>query len=219
MMLNPPQNMLDVLLAALAVGIIIAIGVSFRVNHIRICGQSGPKKEKGENMDITLVPKNILENLLEGETILAAAQQSKIKHPVNPETGVVTSQRVMWSLPSALGLRAKIGELDFRELGKVDLKKGIVFSAVYLADTDGQLAYSLLDISKDEAVEFANAARQQVRNAKLGKGDAVGRVLTTQVAIQPAQPSNDPLAKLKMRLANGEITAEQYKELSGLLNG
>lgn len=163
--------------------------------------------------------------MLAQEKVLAYAQQNQVKHSTAPKTVMATNMSVLVNEAALLGLRGTVSEWFYRDLHRVFFQKGMLFGSVGITPTQGA-PFEIEDLPNDDAREVAQVAMQAIRDTQMGMGEAVGVQLTQKyqgnygpmpvpTASAPAAPN--PLEKLKLRLANGEITVEQFKELSELM--
>lgn len=179
-------------------------------------------------MDLTLLPENLVDFLLPGEEFLAAVEQSRLKHPVNPGIVAVTNMRVLVQQKSTLGLRSEIVEVQYRDLASVGFKKGIIFGTLTVNAGSGK-GGELEHFDNTQARDLAKIANTKIRETMLGSGDAVSAVLTTKSVIEhhgspgggapvAVASADDPIKIAKVRFAKGEITKAQLDEIIAALS-
>lgn len=158
--------------------------------------------------EIVNIPKAIKNMLRPDEYVIAAAQQSRMRSLFTPDSIFVTNLRIIKYAPSALGLRKAIEDFLYVDVANFKVNKGI-----FLARITIRMRYSSDDCILD--------------NLPKGKMDTISRVINEGIrrATEKSAPSqqvagpqsDDPLKVLKMRLAKGEISKEEYEEMKQLL--
>ena len=78
------------------------------------------------------VPDDVAKILQSDEQILLAAQQARSTSLVNPCSVFVTTHRIIIKKPTNLGLRKNVEDYRFVDIANVQLKKGIIRSAIIL---------------------------------------------------------------------------------------
>ena len=79
------------------------------------------------------------------------------------------------------------------------------------------------ELENKQGVIVTKSIAGKIREAMRGEGDAISKVLTTranvnvQGALATAPVAVDPLTAAKNRLAAGEITVEEFKEIKEML--
>jgi hypothetical protein len=142
--------------------------------------------------------------LLGEEQVLLAVKQSSWKVPCNPDTIVVTTQRVIRCSPSGfLGIHKDIEDYRYEDMANFKVKSGLFFATVTISHRFNSESLILNNLPKSAMNGISKAVQENI-----------GRVRGTSTN-KPAQAdvSQDALATLKMRFARGEITKEQFEEM------
>jgi hypothetical protein len=150
------------------------------------------------------VPRDVSKMLLAGEQVLLAVKQSRWKVLFNPDTIVVTSQRVIRYSPSGfLGIHKAIEDYRYEDMANFKVRSGLFFAAVTISHRFNSESFILDSLPKSAMNGISKAVEENI-----------GRVRgTTNAKPAQADPSQDALATLKMRFARGEITKEQFEEM------
>jgi hypothetical protein len=150
------------------------------------------------------VPRDVSKMLLAGEQVLLAVKQSRWKVLFNPDTIVVTSQRVIRYSPSGfLGIHKDIEDYRYEDMANFKVRSGLFFATVTISHRFNSESLILNSLPKNAMNGVSKAVEENI-----------GRVRGTTTA-KPVQAdvSQDALATLKMRFARGEITKEQFEEM------
>jgi hypothetical protein len=166
--------------------------------------------------------KHTREALLPGEEIVFGITYSgdSLVFPTNLSA---TNMRLLYTKQEKVGFGATVLEWQWRDLKNVHFKSGLILGNLIITPRyEGDNGLEMTNISKDSGKQIVKVCQEQIRHALDGTSatvSAVGGASRMQVSSAPQQqPAQvDPLAALKLRLANGEITVEQFKELSELL--
>jgi len=168
------------------------------------------------------IPQTLLDFLLPDEEIISWIAQNKLKHPISQIVVAATNQRVVVWIPTFGGMKHDITTTDYRDIDNVEYKKGFVMGSMTLFYDIGSVEVPELDNKQGSAL--TKVITGKIREAMRGEGDAISKVLTTRsdVSVQGAlavpAAVQSPLDAAKVRLAAGEITVEEFKELSELLS-
>ena len=154
------------------------------------------------------IPKAVKNMLRPDEYVIAAARQSRMRSLFTPDSIFVTNLRIIKYAPSALGLRKEIEDFLYVDVANFRVKKGIILARIMI-----RMRYSSDDCILD--------------NLPKNKMDTISRVINEGIrrATEKSAPSqqvaeaqsDDPLKILKMRLAKGEISKEEFEEMKQLL--
>jgi hypothetical protein len=150
------------------------------------------------------IPRDVSKMLLTDEQVLLAVKQSRWKVLFNPDTIVVTSQRVIRYSPSGfLGIHKNIEDYRYEDMANFKISRGLFFATVTISHRFNSESL-ILD-------NFPNGSMNGISKAV---EENIGRVRGSTTA-RPVQmnSSQDALATLKMRFARGEITKEQFEEM------
>ncbi len=165
---------------------------------------------KGKELDEIERVKQMLEA---AEIIKTVARQSRIMPGgslVTPNIIFATNKRLIIRDPTMLGLRAGIESIPYSQINKVHLEKGAFTSELVMEVGQfetGDNKQKIPAIPKKKATEILAIISEYVRNAQ---------DFTTHIP-HPQKEDDDPLTILKKRLAKGEITKEEYKDLKSAL--
>lgn len=167
--------------------------------------------------------KHTLEALLPGEDIIYGFPYvSGAGHSILFPTNIVaTTHRFLCVKPEKMGFGSTVTEWQWRDLKNVRLESGFVYGSINVEARYGD-GLAISTIGKKEGKQFVKVCQEQIRHALDGTSStvsAVGGASKVQMTGTQQQQSvqADPLTALKLRLASGEITVEQFKELSELL--
>jgi len=186
----------------------------------------GKSDNEGIKVDKREIEK-IQDRLDEGETVVFAVRQSRVKPGgaaiVNPNTVFLTEKRVLIRNPTRLGLGENIEEYFYHQITNIRLEKGM-FSASLIFHIPGMTEISkssrkmvlwgrdsegVIDaIPKKIAEQMYEYIRKQIADEKQKK-ENVSATGTT---------GEDPLKILKTRYARGEITKEEFEEMKDALS-
>jgi hypothetical protein len=155
------------------------------------------------------VPSGVKNILLAGEQVLASVRQSRLKEAITPDTIVITTQRVIRFSPSAMGLRKEIEDYRYEDMANYKVNKGIMFATVTITNRFMNEDLILDDLPKGQIDHISRIIQDRIRLVKAVQIPGY----QTPASIQ----SEDPLSVLKLRLARGEITKEEFAELKKLL--
>lgn len=142
--------------------------------------------------------------LLAEEQVLLAVKQSRWRVLFNPDTIVVTSQRVIRYSPSGfLGIHKDIEDYRYEDMANFKVSRGLFFATVTISHRFNSESLILDNLPKSSMNGISKAVEENI-----------GRVRGSTTA-RPVQinPSQDALDTLKMRFAMGEITKEQFEEM------
>ena len=154
------------------------------------------------------IPRDISRMLLSGEEVLLAVKQSRWKVLFNPDTIIVTNQRVIRYSPSGfLGIHKDIEDYRYEDMANFKISKGMFFAAVTISHRFNSESLVLDNLPKNSTEGISKAIEENI-------GRVRGSTVTKQV---PANSSQDALSTLKLRFARGEITKEQFIEMKRTL--
>ena len=150
------------------------------------------------------IPRDVRRMLLVEEQVLLAVKQSRWKVLFNPDTIVVTSQRVIRYSPSGFfGIHKDIEDYRYEDMANFKVSRGLFFATVTISHRFNSETLILNNLPKRSMTDISKAVEENI-----------GRVRGTTTA-KPVQADvlQDALATLKMRFARGEITKEQFEEM------
>lgn len=76
------------------------------------------------------VPKIIKETLLNGEKVLVAVQQSRLRKLITPDSIFVTNKRVIIHKPRIFGLRRNIQDYKYVDMSNTEIDQGFISSTI-----------------------------------------------------------------------------------------
>jgi Arc/MetJ-type ribon-helix-helix transcriptional regulator len=158
------------------------------------------------------IPKAIKNMLRPDEYVIAAARQSRMRSLFTPDSIFVTNLRIIKYAPSALGLRKAIEDFLYVDVANFKVNKGIVLARITIRMRYSSDDCILDNLPNDKMDTISRVINEGIRRAT--EKSALQSVSTQQVT--EAQ-SDDPLKILKMRLAKGEISKEEFEEMKQLL--
>ena len=158
------------------------------------------------------VPDGVTKMLLTGEQVLAAMRQSRLKAAITPDTIVVTDQRIIRYSPSAFGLHKEIEDYRYEDMANFKVNKGIMFASMTIRQRFMSEDLVFDNLPKGPMDKVSKLVLEKIRQAK---SSTVTQAASPQSV--PSSQSEDPLKLLKIRLAKGEITKEQFEEMKQLL--
>ena len=150
------------------------------------------------------IPRDVSKILLTDEQVLLAVKQSRWKVLFNPDTIVVTSQRVIRYSPSGfLGIHKDIEDYRYEDMANFKISRGLFFATVTISHRFNSESLVLDNLPKGSMTGISKAVEENI-------GRVRGSTTTKPVTMNSSQ---DALATVKMRFARGEITKEQFEEM------
>jgi hypothetical protein len=166
-----------------------------------------------EQQEVTIDIPNAVRNILSpDEQIIAAVRQSRLKAVITPDSIFVTDQRIIRYAPSAFGLHKTVEDYRYEDMANFKVKKGIMFATITIRQRFMSDDLVLDNLPKDKMDIISEVVNEGIRRAK---GGVMPQATTSQQV--PGPQSEDPLKVLKLRLAKGEITREEYEDMKRLL--
>lgn len=177
------------------------------------------------------LPKGIQENLLEGEVVINVLSTFSILQ--KPNYTLLTDRRILYFDEKHLG-RYDLVDIPFSKLQSVWAEKGVVsFGSIEFKGEQEETPISLTRVPKDEIEPFIDALEYAInelavepisikrKKSILGKMEwefkkEAEMLFRTKTESSPSS-SVDPLSKLKMRFASGEISEEEYLRMKKIL--
>ena len=154
------------------------------------------------------VPDSIKKMLEDGEQVIGILRQSRLKELVTPDTLIFTDRRIIRHAPSSLGLKVATETYLYQDMATFTLSKGVLFCSIIIRTRMMSDNLVVENLEKGQADAIAKAVNEQIQKAR--------SMASSPQAAAMNQPE-DPMTALKLRLAKGEITKEQYEELRQLL--
>jgi hypothetical protein len=155
------------------------------------------------------VPKSVKNILLLGEQVLATVRQSRLKAAITPDTIIITTQRIIRFSPSAMGLRKEIEDYRYEDMANYKVNKGIMFATITITHRFMNEELVLDNLPKGQIDQISRIIQDRIRLVRASQ--VPGYQATASAAPE------DPFSVLKLRLARGEITKEEFAELKKLL--
>lgn len=147
------------------------------------------------------VPKDIREVLIPSERILHAVRQARIEQALTPDSIFVTTHRIIVRRPTTLGLRRNITDYRYSDMANTRIEKGIINSSIHIEMRFLSEDCVLKGIPNKSASRIFRTIEEQITRTRTG----------APLVVEP--PLEDPLEILKVRLARGEISREEYQSL------
>ncbi len=141
------------------------------------------------------VPRDIQELLIPGENVLHAVRQARLEQAITPDSIFVTTHRIIVRRPTTLGLRRSITDYRYTDMANTRIEKGLINSSIYIEMRFLSEDCCLKGIPNKSASAMFRSIEQQIARTRAG---------------EPLSEPVDPLTILKVRLAKGEITKEEY---------
>ena len=188
------------------------------------------------------IPKQLYDNLAKGEEVKRTLKTMSLLNI--PEYTFLTDRRVIYYNQKVLG-RFDLIDIPYSRLAEMKAQRGMIaFGSIVFESEDGE-TIALKRMPKDEIEDFVMALEVAINNVavepiriKRKKGLA-GKMAwefkksaemifksrhpepnaLSYQSQEAAKSSTDPLTELKLRLARGEITMEQYLETEKILKG
>ena len=150
------------------------------------------------------IPRDVRRMLLVEEQVLLAVKQSRWKVLFNPDTIVVTSQRVIRYSPSGFfGIHKDIEDYRYEDMANFKVSRGLFFATVTISHRFNSETLILNNLPKRSMTDISKAVEENIGRVRGG----------TTAKIATAEAPLDALSTLKMRFAKGEITKEQFEEM------
>lgn len=162
---------------------------------------------------ISDVPKAVRNMLRPDEHVIIAAQQSRVRSLVTPDSIFVTNLRIIKYSPSALGLRKAIEDYLYTDMANFKVKKGIMLATITIRMRYSSDDLFLGDLPKGKMDAISRVVNEGIRRTA---DKSAPQSVPTQQVTEPQ--SDDPLQVLKLRLAKGEITKEEFEDTKRLLD-
>jgi hypothetical protein len=143
------------------------------------------------------VPQDIKELLIPGENVLHAVRQARLEQAITPDSIFVTTHRIIVRRPTTLGLRRNITDYRYTDMANTRIERGLINSSIYIEMRFLSEDCCLKGIPKKSASAIFRTIEQQIARIRAG------------LPFTEPEPL-DPLTILKVRLAKGEITREEY---------
>ena len=143
------------------------------------------------------VPQDIKELLIPTEKVLHAVRQARLEQAITPDSIFVTTHRIIVRRPTTLGLRRNITDFRYTDMANTRIEKGFINSSIYIEMRFLSEDCCLKGIPKKSASAIFRTIEQQIARTRAG------------LPLQDPEPV-DPLTILKVRLAKGEISREEY---------
>lgn len=154
-----------------------------------------------------------------GEKIHVSATQSRFKPGgaalINPNTIFCTDKRVIIRNPVRAGLGENIEEYYYQDITNIRLEKGLLSASVVL------FTRGMTEISKQDRASVIWGRDVNGTIDAIPKADAeeVYRFIRAKIQeVVPDKQTDTTIAKLKDRLAKGEITTDEYDKIKAKID-
>ena len=163
------------------------------------------------NQDNWKVPDQIKSILRPDEKVVVSVEQSRLKEVITPDTIVVTNLRVILYSPSKLGLQKDTIDYQYKDMANFKVEKGIMFAKIKI-----KMRYMSDDLILDGLPKNKIDIISRIINEGIRRADSPES--KPQIVQQTTvSESEDPIRLLKIRLAKGDITKEEYEEMKQIL--
>ena len=202
-------------------------------------GAYAPAVKHHMKLDAKSEIKKIIKELDDGEIVAVVGRQSRgmVKSgatKMNPKSMFLTNNRILIRQPTRFGTGEKMEAYDYDQIKSVRVERGMRASSIIL-NIDG-----LTELSK--LAGFGSGGFNLLGGTRAASGKGVGEIggldralademhkyikarvdeikkmasIPTQTIVQ--QQQQDPIAALKLRFVNGEITEDEYMHKKELL--
>ncbi|MBU7015385.1 MAG: PH domain-containing protein [Theionarchaea archaeon] len=147
------------------------------------------------------VPRDIKDVLIPGEHVLHAVRQARLEQALTPDSIFVTTHRIVVRRPTTLGLRRNITDYRYSDMANTRIEKGIINSSIHIEMRFMSEDCVLRGIPNKSASQIFRTIEEQITRTRAG----------LPLVEKPAV--DDPFRILKVRLARGEISKEEYQSL------
>lgn len=151
------------------------------------------------------VPKDVRELLIPGEKVLHAVRQARLEQAITPDSIFVTTHRIIVRRPTTLGLRRNITDYRYTDMANTRIEKGFINSSILIDMRFLSEECVLRGIPNKSAARIFRTIQERIARA------------ASPHLFESSQDTEDPLKILKVRLAKGEITREEYLSLKRAL--
>ncbi len=144
------------------------------------------------------VPRDIKELLISGEKVLHSVRQARLEQALTPDSIFVTTHRIIVRRPTTLGLRRNITDYRYTDMANTRIEKGLINSSIFIDMRFLSEECVLRGIPNKSAARIFRTIQERIARA------------VSPHLFEDSQVTEDPLEILKVRLAKGEITREEY---------
>ena len=180
--------------------------------------ENAKDKSQFEKDDLSEIDR--IKNMLDSsEVVKVVARQSKVMPGgklITPKIIFATNKRLILRDPAMLGLRADVDTIPYSQINNVKLEEGLFTSRILIKSGNfNKDEQGYIDaIPKDKAAQIVG-----IVNEGIGRAQTHVTEITQSSGSEPtkSKEGDDPFIILKRRLANGEITKEEYNDLKNTL--
>ena len=158
------------------------------------------------------IPNEVKKILAEGEKVQSSIHQSRLKNTFTPDAIILTDQRIIRYSPSALGLRKQIEDYRYENIANVKVSKGIMFATMTIKPRFMGEGLVLDNLPKSRVDNISKIVQENIRRTS---STSAPQVPGKQTLASPQR--EDSIQLIKLRLAKGEITKEEYEQIKKLL--
>src|SRR3990172_11493399 len=124
-------------------------------------------KEAPMSTDETVrIPGAVKKILNQGERVIAAITQSRMREMTTPDTIVVTDQRIIRCAPSAFGLRNEIQGYLYEDMANFVVQKGLMFATMTIRHRMMSDDLVIGDLPKGQMDKITKAVNEAIRRAR-----------------------------------------------------
>lgn len=166
------------------------------------------------------VPEIIKETLLDGEKVLYAVQQSRLKQLITPDSIFITNKRVIIHRPTTFGLRRTIQDYKYVDMANTEIDQGFISSDIKIKMRFLSEPVLLERIPTKVAREMFKTIQEGIEN-RLSESvqETVFKPPLTQAFVeepkveQESTQEEDLMNILQRRYVTGEITKKEYLDM------
>lgn len=160
----------------------------------------------------TEIPRSIRKILSSDEFVLVKTRQSRWASFFTPDLILITNQRVILCSPELFGLRLEIKDFRYEDVANSIIKKGIFFANIELVPKFRRKPLKLENLVKRQIDDILKIIQENIKRYHAYDGSNSTKDRDGSIN------EDNPLAILKMRLARGEITREEFEETKKLID-
>ncbi len=145
----------------------------------------------------------------QGEELLYCVQQSRLTNTIAPGSLAATNRRLIVHQPTNLGFTSVIEDYNYVDIANIKIERGWLFSTISIRERFEGYDMSFNHMPKARAAEFVRIVSGEMQHRQ-------NIPLTTPLPTPPPEQTgvdSETLRILKRRLANGEISSDEYDTL------
>ena len=131
-----------------------------------------------------------------------------MKELITPDCIIVTDHRIIRYSPSALGLHKDVETYLYKDMANFVVHKGLIFATMIIRSRMMSDNLVIDNLPKGQMDVITKSVNEAIRRAR-----SPASISHSAASV----PTEDPIKLLKVRLAKGEITKEQFEEMRKLI--